>query len=463
MPDLPTCVDRLVRIANSHVSRQLSLRLAHEMVGSESHFKRWLERTVIELMLRPSACCPEGGPHHRFIRRYLDLNGHPERLDLLRSSLSGLGRDRAGQVLEAYFRMAVLGTLRHEVLAMGRDRLGAPPAVIIEAQIAPYARCNLECEGCYTEGQRGGPSADRGQLEFLVDEAASCGAWAVHVVGKGEPFLDWGQVDDLLSVIAARSHLMFMVATNGIWMPRELARRLGRLGNVLVMVSVDGPREVHDARRGAGTFDQVMCTLELLKASKVLFGFACMVSGRSYRHVTSVEHIRAMTRAGCVAGVFSRYFPLSPSARDDLVLTPERLAEYRPAFDRARREVGIPLIDFDEVEEHTGCRSRAGISVYIDGVTGAVSPCIRVPFSPPECRLDRDRSVGLAHVLGHPFFRRYREAGAGGASWCGHDPASELSCVMADLAASGFNDERLPAYRDRWSSSTSNVAQRSAP
>ena len=45
-----------------------------------------------------------------------------------------------------------------------------------------------------------------------------------------------GQSPDLLSVIEARPHLLFTIATNGTRMSRELARRLSKLGNVLLLV-----------------------------------------------------------------------------------------------------------------------------------------------------------------------------------------------------------------------------------
>ena len=442
-------LELLLRIANAPGAQRLSIGLARSLVRRKPSFAPWLERKIIEVMTTPSACCPEGGAHYRFLQRYLDLEDRSEGFEFIKRYIAALGTERSGRVLESYLRMALLGTFRHEILTVAKERFGVPPTVLIEAQLAPYAECNLDCTGCYTREQRGGRSASREELAFFIDEAASCGAWTVHIVGKGEPFLSWRQADDLLSVLAARPHLMFTVATNGSWMPEELARRLARLGNVMVMVAVDGPREVHDARRGPGSYQQTRRCLEVLRGQGALFGFSCMVSAASYRAVTESDFPSEQVEAGCAIGVYSKYFPLSPVACDELLMSRAQEGEYRQRLDRVKRDVEIPILDFDEVEEHTGCRSRAGISVYIDGVTGLVTPCIRTPYAPPACRLDKERGVGLAQVLAHPFFERYRSARGSLPTWCGEDFAGDLEAVMGDLEACGVSDDTLMRYHER--------------
>ncbi len=442
-------LERFLRLANAPVAQKLSLGLARGWMRRGPRLSPWLQEKTIDLMTRPSACCPEGGAHYRFLQRYFGLDERRTGIETIGRFFDALGSERSGRMVESYLRMALLGTLRHEVVSRERERSGVPPTLLIEAQLAPYTECNLDCIGCYTREQRTGRSANREELAFLIDEAESCGAWAVHIVGKGEPFLGWEQAEDLLAVLSTRPHLMFTIATNGTWMPVELARRLARLGNVMVLVAVDGPREIHDARRGPGTYELTRRCLETLRAQGALFGFSCMVSARSYRHVTSMEFLKRQADAGCAIGIFSKYFPLSPVACDELLMSPADEAEYRRLLRRARRETAIPILDFDDVERHTGCRSRAGISVYIDGVTGSVSPCIRTPYAPSECRLDRERGVGLAQVLAHPFFERYRASSPRGATWCGENPAGDLEAVMADLEACGALDERVGRYRDR--------------
>jgi len=282
-----------------------------------------------------------------------------------------------------------------------------------------------------------------------VDEAARCGACAIHVAGKGEPLLDARRAGELCDIIAARPHLLFTVATHGLALTRPLAARLGGLRNLLLLVSVDGPQPVHDARRGAGTFDRVQRSLAILREHGALFGYAAFVSAPTARAVIDPAFVRAQAAAGCLLGLYSRYFPLAAASAGELAMTPDALADFREGLARVRRAAIIPLMDLDEMEAHTGCHARAGASIYVDGVTGAVAPCIRMPFAPESCRLDPDRGVGLAQVLRHPFFTRFRTEPHAGPAWCGADLGAELSELEAALRVYGPPSSRLAAYRER--------------
>jgi hypothetical protein len=427
---------RLSRLGLGTVLRSARLRSA---IGHE------LGRQLLQVR----ACCQQDGCHHRFLRQYLDLGSSPSARAFVTAYLARQGRRRTAQLLDAYLRMALCGVVRHELLQRRRARHAEPAAVLVEAQLAPYPDCNQSCVGCYSEGERQGTAPDRKRLAALVDEAAACGAWAIHVVGKGEPFLSPERGLELCAVVAARPHLLFTIATNGTCFSPELGRALAKLGNVLLLVSIDGPKAVHDARRGPGSFEAVSRALELMRAHRLLFGFSCMVSATNHRQVTEPAFVGAMARAGCAIGVFSRYFPLSPSHWQELLLTGESLASYRAAFERLRRQPELPLLDFDEVEAHTGCLARAGISVYLDGLTGQVAPCIRAPFAPPECRIDPERPGGLGRALGHPFFVGYRAGALGPEECCARDHGQSLGRLADELARHGVSSARLAAYRAR--------------
>lgn len=445
--------NRVVETLNTPMIRGLSLRLATHLAAHPPRSLERVEPWLLEKLTQPAACCPEGGVHYRFVQRYLNFVERPGGLSFLKRYLEAQGPERAGRLLDSYSRMVSMGLLRHEVLTACRERFGKPATILFEAQLALFPDCDLDCKGCYSANSRTGSTPDRGTMEYLVDEVLDCGAWSIHVVGKGEPFRPGRGIEDLLMVIEDRPHVMFSIATNGQWMPETMAQRLARLGNVMLLVGVDGFRSDHDGRRGPGTYDSVMETLETLRRHHLLYGYASMVSRQNIERVTALDFIDSMADAGCALGVYSRYFPLASSFCDELLLTPEATDRYRSAFNEARIESPIPLLDFDEVEEHTGCRSRAGLTVFIDGVSGAVSPCIRTPFSPTECRLDKERGLRLADVLAHPFFEAYRRNGGchgERAHWCGHDPHHELGALIADLAPFGVHDEQLHRYRDRW-------------
>lgn len=443
-------LDTTVRAWNSRLARAVTLWAARRLL----EHRTWLLRLVSEsrlwnFLLSPSTCCSPGSCHARFVQHFYDLLQGSRALEYLRAYLGEQDPKVLAPRLETAARVLLLGMLRHHVLACEHEHHGTPPTVLMDAQLAPYPDCNLDCFGCYTREDRAGVAPDRAHLAWLVDEAAACGAWAVHIAGKGEPFLSGSRADDLLAIVSARPHLMFTVATNGMAIPDALAERLARASNLLLLVSVEGPAAIHDARRGAGTFARVQRTLITLRRHGALFGFTCMVGRNNAGAVIDAGFVRAQAEAGCVLGVYSRYFPLSPVGWEELSLGPAGHAAFGVALAEARRVAAIPLLDLDDLEERTGCRSRAGVSVYIDGVTGDVAPCLRTPFAPPECRLDRRRGAGLAAVLAHPFFVRYRAGGAGRRTWCGADLAGELGALAVELNACGACPERLAGYRRR--------------
>lgn len=382
-----------------------------------------------------AACCRSGTPHYKFLQRYVERFDRAGLLDRMGQFLREQPPEHAARRLDAWLRMGVLGTLRHELLSLRLGAPGVPPRLLMEAQLALSPGCDLTCEGCYTAEDRGGTAPRRERIAYLVDEAIACGAFAIHVIGKGEPFLSPRWAGELLDVIEERPHAFFTVATHGMHIDDALAERLGRLGNLLLLIAVDGPEEMHDARRGAGSYRRVHEAMARLRARGALFGFSCMVSAKSHQALTSPEFLAAQADAGCSVGVYSRYFPLASSSIADLALGPDVLADYRRRFDALQEQQrGLLLLDLDDVEQHTGCHSRAGESIYIDGITGQVSPCLRVPFAPEDCRFEPGNSPGrLAELLGHPYFVAYRDRSQRCPSWCGANLEEELQAVHALL------------------------------
>lgn len=124
-------------------------------------------------------------------------------------------------------------------------------------------RCNLRCTMCWQWGEQGlfhelGKEHEVQQLDLatlrsVIDDVAESGS-GVFLWG-GEPFLH----RDLMAFVQhiKSKGLYCSINTNGTYLPRE-ARRLVDLGVDAIMVSVDGPREVHDRIRGMdGSFQKI--------------------------------------------------------------------------------------------------------------------------------------------------------------------------------------------------------------
>jgi hypothetical protein len=421
-----------------------------------------VQRAVLAWVRMEAACCRANTPQYRFMVRYLDHFERAGTFERMRRFLRERPRARAAARLDAWVRMGVLGAIRHELLGRRLGSPGVPPRLLMEAQLALSPGCDLTCEGCYTAEDRGGSAPRRERIAYLVDEIVACGAFAVHVIGKGEPFLSPRWANELLDVIEERPHVFFTIATHGMHIDDALAERMGRIGNLLLLVAIDGPEPMHDARRGAGSYQKVHATLARLREHGALFGFSCMVSAKSFQELTRPEFVQARADAGCAIGIYSRYFPLASQGISDLALGNEELAEYRDRFETVRAGAGIMLLDLDEVEQHTGCHSRAGESIYIDGITGQVSPCLRVPFAPDDCRFPPSDATGrLAEILAHPYFVGYRARSSTSCpTWCGANLQGEIAAVGALLSE---HSSRLRSYEERARTAAARPSRRRLP
>lgn len=162
----------------------------------------------------------------------------------------------------------------------------------------PYAvsfwltrRCNLNCGMCWVaaskrlEGDayvRGGDELSLAELRAVVDNIAR---WRPRIgITGGEPFLRRDAPDFIAHVKARR--LRCGVNTNGTFLEGDAAR-LVALGLDSVMVSIDGPPDVHDRiRRSPGSFARARASLAALLAERKRRGarapyvkVTCTVSG----------------------------------------------------------------------------------------------------------------------------------------------------------------------------------------
>ena len=151
--------------------------------------------------------------------------------------------------------------------------LVAPPVHAISLAIAQ--KCNLGCSYCYAQqGEFGGAArnmaaatADRA-VDLLVDGAAPGSRLNLAFLG-GEPLVNRLVLQATTRRAAARAEargvtLNFSITTNGTLLTEADADFFEAFG-FAVTVSLDGPRDAHDAQRpyksGKGSFDRIMANL----------------------------------------------------------------------------------------------------------------------------------------------------------------------------------------------------------
>jgi uncharacterized protein len=160
--------------------------------------------------------------------------------------------------------------------------------------IQPTARCNLDCRYCYVP-DRTDPTRLPTRLLELLFRALNCstltnGQKDLPVLWHaGEPLAAglnfYRKAFDLIDVILdERLNVRHSMQTNATLVTSAWCEFF-RARNVQIGVSLDGPREIHDANRktraGTGSFDAAMRGIEILRAHGMDISVLCVLTSRN--------------------------------------------------------------------------------------------------------------------------------------------------------------------------------------
>jgi MoaA/NifB/PqqE/SkfB family radical SAM enzyme len=225
-----------------------------------------------------------------------------------------------------------------------------PDAIVRMACSLPYRprncvweltlACNLRCQHC---GSRAGCRRDD---ELATDEAldlvaqlADLGCELVTLSG-GEPLLrdDW---DAVARAVAARGIPVNMV-TNGTLVDAAMARRIAAAGLANVGVSIDGPPDLHDEIRGAGTYARTAGGIRRLREAGVPVAVMTTVNRRNLPLLAAVRD--DAIRLGASIWRLQLGKPMGAMhGRDDLVLAPRDVLDLVPRLAAFKRAGGIAV------------------------------------------------------------------------------------------------------------------------
>ncbi len=265
--------------------------------------------------------------------------------------------------------------------------------------VSPTMRCNLRCTGCYSALYSRDGELSEDELDRIFTECKSIGAYFA-VISGGEPYL---LKDTLLRLFQKHRDMLFLTFTNATLLDEPLARALGRLGNVLPAISVEGYEEHTDARRSPGVHARALHAMHLLKANGVIFGISVTYTKNNIPVVTDDSFVRFYNDLGAV---FAWYFMFMPVGKDpilELVPTPEQRIQCGQKIADLRKRHPMFMADFwNDGPAVGGC--MAGGRRYLHIVnSGRVEPCVYAHFG-----VDNIRQMSLLEAANSPFFRAIR-------------------------------------------------------
>lgn len=289
--------------------------------------------------------------------------------------------------------------------------------------------CNLACDYCYYSTCGGRAGARRriplGLLETAIrnymehSQGAAGFAWQ-----GGEPLLAglaFFETALALQVKHAPPHTTIgnAVQTNGTLLSEDWARFFHRY-QFLVGVSVDGPREIHDAHRvtatGKGSFDLVMRKIGHLRDHDVDFNILTVLHQGNVRKPRELMAFYEREGFGYVQFIPGMDFRAqSPETPARYLITPEEYGDFLcETFDMWYND-GAPKISvrcFDNVlsvycgREAEACQYRRTCSrTLILEQNGDAYPCDF--YMGPNWRLGNIGRDRLERILDHPAYRRF--------------------------------------------------------
>jgi MoaA/NifB/PqqE/SkfB family radical SAM enzyme len=263
--------------------------------------------------------------------------------------------------------------------------------------VSPTMRCNLHCEGCYASQYSHESDMPAELFQRVVDEAAEMGVYLVTVLG-GEPFMR----RDLLDIAAANPETYFQVFTNGTLVRPDHVERIAKLGNVALMLSIEGDEETTDARRGAGTYAKLLRTMDLLKEQGVLFGYSATVTRHNWEMLLSDEFVDPLVAKGAALSWHFLYMPVGGAPDLSLMPTPEQRNQIRLGIQRIRNTKAMFPVDFWGDAPWVGGCIAGKHYVHVNN-QGWVEPCIFTHFATSNIA-----DMSLAEAFNSPYFKEIR-------------------------------------------------------
>lgn len=282
------------------------------------------------------------------------------------------------------------------------DGLQVPPFLVLSVT----SKCNLRCLGCYASAvgtvinTPTYPSLDLRGWNEIVDQAVRLGVMAFMIAG-GEPFL----VPGIARLFRDHPDRLFLVFTNGTAIQPSDYEILRNCSNTVIVVSLEGDRELTDMRRGPGVYLRALNSLDRLRDAGILTGIAVTIASANVSYWSEPANIDALIAHCGPLAMFIEQIPTG-GYESGSVLTLEQRIRFREIVVQYRqRETGGAFIIHSpgDEEAHGGCVSAGRGFAHVNP-NGDVTAC---PVS--ALATHNLKTSSLREALASPLFSMIRE------------------------------------------------------
>ena len=261
-------------------------------------------------------------------------------------------------------------------LELEREGLHVPGFLI--ASIT--SSCNLHCAGCYSRCNNAtvdeAPVAQLLSTEWLrvFREAEELGVSFIMLAG-GEPLIR----RDVVEAAGNMPNIIFPIFTNGTFLDERYFQLLDRCRNLVPVLSIEGERDITDARRGEGIYDLVTENMRKFRDKGLIFGASITVTTENLREVTSRAFVDKLAEQGCRLIIYVEFVPVTDEAAYLAPGEAERAVLAQAIDERRGERDDVVLLSFPGDELAMGGCMAAGREFFHINSHGGAEPC---PFSP---------------------------------------------------------------------------------
>ena len=209
---------------------------------------------------------------------------------------------------------------------------------------------------------------------------------------------------DVITAAAGTPNILFPVFTNGTFIDEKYLELLDKSRNLIPIISIEGEKEITDARRGEGIYDRLISNMNRLHERGLIFGASVTVTTQNIREVTTEHFLKELSDRGCKAVIFVEFVPVTD---DSMELAPgEEEREYLASeISRLRgKHPEMVYISFPGDEKSSGGCVAAGRGFFHINSHGGAEPCPFSPYSDVNIR-----NTSLKDALHSPLFTALRE------------------------------------------------------
>lgn len=262
------------------------------------------------------------------------------------------------------------------------------------------SKCNLHCAGCYSRCNHAtvdtAPVSQLTDEEWfrIFDEADEMGISFILLAG-GEPMLR----RDVIEAAGRKKNILFPIFTNGTYIDEKYFELFDRCRNLIPIMSIEGKKEVTDARRGTGIYDRLISNMDELSRRGLIFGASVTVTTGNIHEVTSEAFLKELSDRGCKAVIFVEFVPVTEESKE---LAPgDKERDYlKKEISRLRNDSPeMVYISFPGDEKGSGGCVAAGRGFFHINSHGGAEPCPFSPYSDVNVRND-----SLRDAINSPLF-----------------------------------------------------------